>query len=136
MDPHYEPSPWTAYGLVHGLSLWTPPPTTPKIKLTKEKKQKQRFHLLLVHGNRSLVSKFRALCWENITDLCSVSGANYIIGIPHCHFFFPVAISIYKRLGNLREASKFELLECISFAILFSRFVNSCQASQFCSAGS
>ena len=75
---------------------------------------------LLVHGNRSLVSKFRALRWENVTDLSSVSGASYIIDIRHCHFFFSVAISIYERPGNLREASKFVLL---SFATLFGLFL-------------
>ena len=91
----------------HGLPLWTPLRTTPKIKFKKTKTE-IKIHLLLVHCNRSLVSKFRALRSENVTDLSSVSS--YIIDIPHCHFFFAVAISIYERPGNLREVSKFVLL--------------------------
>ena len=86
----------------------TTPTDHPQNKI--KKKQQQRFHLLLVHGNRSLVSTCQALRWKNVTDLSSVSGASYIIGIPHCHFFFAVAISKYKRPGNHREALKFVLL--------------------------
>ena len=39
-----------------------------------------------------------------LTDLSSVSGASYIIDIPHCHVFFALAISIYESPGNLRIA--------------------------------
>ena len=90
---------------------------------------------LLLHGNRSLVSKFRALRWENLTDLSSASGKSCITDIPRCHFPFAVARSICERPGNLREIRNLRYFECISFAMLFSLFshgfVNSPQASQF-----
>ena len=61
--------------------LYGPPPK----QNLKKTKTEIKIHLLLVHCNRSLVSKFRALRWEHVTDLSSVSS--YIIDIPHCHFF-------------------------------------------------
>ena len=54
--------PRNTYELVHGLPLQTPLWTTPKMK----KKKKIKISL----------TKFRALHWENVTDLSSVSGAN------------------------------------------------------------
>ena len=112
MDPHYRSVPWPIYGPVNELPLQTHLRTTPKIKFKKNRNKDFTYCLsqLLVHGNRSLVSKFQALRWETATHLTLVLGASYITDIPHCHLFFAVAIWIYERPVNLWEASKFVLL--------------------------
>ena len=102
---HYlQTSPWTTYGPVHGLVLLTPLWTTPQIKLEKKNKKKDFTYSLFNRNNR------KKWVWENVTDLSSVSAASYIIEIPKCHISFVVAISMYERPGNLREASKSVLL--------------------------
>ena len=102
-NPQYGPGPWTTYGPVHGLPLRTP-----------EKKTEIKISLTACPSCLSTAighsCQFRALRWENVTALSSVSGASYTIDIPHCHCFFPVAICIYERPGNLREVSTFVLL--------------------------
>ena len=131
------PGPRTTYGPVHGLPLCTPLWTTPKIKLKKIRNKDFTYCLsgLLLHSNRSLVSKFWALRWENVTDLSSVSGASYImIDIPRCHFSFAVAEVSVKDQEISGKPRNLRYFECIPFAMsfgLFSHgFANSPQASQ------
>ena len=87
--------------------LYGPPP---KLNLKEKHRNKYFTYFLSTAIDHSCRNNFRALRWENVTDLSSVSGASYIIDIPHCHFFVTVTISIYEKLGNLREDSKFVLL--------------------------
>ena len=95
------PGPWTpttdrVSGLPTDRSTDYPYGPPPKLKLKEKNRNKDfTYFLSLVYGNRSLVSKFRALRWENVTGWSSVSGATYIIDIPHCHFFLSCGISIY-----------------------------------------
>ena len=74
-------------------------------------------------------AKFRALLWENVTEMGSVSGAGFII--LYCHFFCSSSLAISK----YEKISKYELLWVHSFAISFGPFscgfVSSSQASQF-----
>ena len=83
-DPHYGAD------LVHGLPTDRSDTDHPWNEIHVKKKRKWRFHfLILLVEYITRVGEIRALRWENVTDLGSVSGASYIMAcrsLEICHF--------------------------------------------------
>ena len=99
-------SPRTTYGPVHGLPLRTPLRTTRQIKLKTNKKKISLTACPIDHSCRRNSSFTLGKCDRPVNRPGWVQSRTQVASL-HVVIFFPVAI--YKRPGNLREASKLDL---------------------------